>query len=82
MFETLYEMLVSKKFIVAIAGVIVAAAAKIGLDLDTESVALILSPIIAFILGQGVADSGKAAAKVTALADASSEKERADIKAS
>ena len=41
------------------AGVIVAVAAKRGLDLDTEAVAAIISPILAYILGQGFADFGK-----------------------
>jgi len=59
MLNTLKEMLTSKKFIASLAGVIVAGAAKIGLDLDTEAVALIVSPIVSYILAQGWADTGK-----------------------
>ncbi len=60
------EMLQSKKAIAAIAGLIVAAAGKVGLGLDTETVMAIVSPIVAYIIGQGWADSGKEAAKIQA----------------
>lgn len=54
----------SKKFIITVAGVITAAAMKIGLELPTEAVATILAPAIAYILGQGWADTGKEAARI------------------
>ena len=59
------EAATSKKFIVSIAGAITGAALKIGLDLPTEDVAAVLSPMIAYIFAQGWADKGKEAAKVT-----------------
>ena len=49
----------SKKAVAAIAGVIVAACLKVGLELDAEAVAAVLAPLIAYILGQGVSDLGK-----------------------
>ena len=58
------ELLGSKKFKMAVVGVVVAIAAKIGLNLDTEVVMLIVSPILAFIGAQGVADIGKEKARV------------------
>ena len=58
------DLLKSKKFQVAVAGVIVAALGKLGLDMDEETILLVLSPIIAYILGQGVADIGKEQAKI------------------
>lgn len=64
------EALSSKKFIASVAGAITAAALKIGLELPAETVALVLSPIIAYILGQGLSDRGKGAAKVEAIAAA------------
>ena len=64
MLNTLREMFTSKKFVASVAGVIVGGAARIGLELPVEDVATILSPIIAFILSQGWADSGKEAAKL------------------
>lgn len=59
MLIALRAMLASKKFIGAIAGVIVAGALKVGVDLPTDAVAAVISPIVAYILGQGVADLGK-----------------------
>ena len=58
------DLLKSKKFQVAVAGVIVAALGKLGLDMDEETILLVLSPIIAYILGKGVADIGKEQAKI------------------
>ncbi len=54
----------SKKFRAAIAGVIVALVAEVGLDLDTEQVIVVLAPILTYIGSQGLADIGKERAKV------------------
>jgi len=62
--NVLKQLLSSKKLVAAAIGVIVAAGGRLGLDLSTEDVALIVGPIVAFILGQGIADHGKEAAKV------------------
>lgn len=61
---TIVEALTSKKAIAAAAGLIIAAAGRIGLDLSTEAVTQILTPIVAYILAQGFADFGKPAAIV------------------
>lgn len=53
------DMLMSKKFLTMISGVIVAGAAKIGLEMSADTVALLIAPIISYVLGQGVADIGK-----------------------
>lgn len=58
------EALTSKKFIVTVASTITAAAMKIGLEMPTETVAAVLTPVIAYLLAQGWADRGKEAAKV------------------
>jgi hypothetical protein len=60
MWQAIRSMASSKKAVSAAAGVIVAVALKWGLELDTESVAAVISPIVAYILGQGIADFGKA----------------------
>tara|TARA_R100001244_G_scaffold99872_1_gene74528 strand:+ start:232 stop:447 length:216 start_codon:yes stop_codon:yes gene_type:complete len=60
----LKEMTTSKKFIAAIAGTIVAFLATVGLDLPPGDVAALIGPIVAYIIGQGWADSGKEAAKL------------------
>ena len=59
-------MLTSKKFIAASAGVIISLGGTWGLDLPTDSVMAILSPIMAYIIGQGIADAGKEKAKIEA----------------
>lgn len=66
--DILRALFSSKKFIAAIVGVLVGAGARYGLHLDPADVALILSPIISYIIGQGLADLGTGAAKITAVA--------------
>lgn len=61
---TLKEFATSKKFIVAVAGVIIATAGKYNLNLDPDSVQNVVYVIVAYLIGQGWADSGKEAAKV------------------
>lgn len=58
--DAIFAALSSKKALAAIAGVLVGLAAKKGLDLDTESVLAVLSPIVAYILGQSHVDAKKA----------------------
>ena len=70
------DLLKSKKFQVAVAGVIVAALGKLGLDMDEETILLVLSPIIAYILGKGVADIGKEQAKIEEPVKAEIEKKK------
>lgn len=53
------DLWVSKKFRTALLGSIVGLAGRLGLSLDVESLALIISPFIAAIVGQGIADLGK-----------------------
>ena len=64
--DLISNLLGSKKFIAAVIGLVVALAAEVGLELDTEAIMTIVSPIIAYILGQGVADIGKEKAIVDA----------------
>ena len=47
-----------RKALAAIAGTVVGLVAKLGVDLDTESLVAVLAPIMAYILGQGIADAG------------------------
>ncbi len=61
MFEQLFG---SKKFVAAVAAFLVAAFAELGLDMDTETILTILSPLMAYVVGQGIADHGKEKAKV------------------
>ena len=47
-----------------IAGIIVTFARKCGIELSTEELTAILSPLVAYILGQGLADIGKEKARI------------------
>lgn len=58
----------SKKVRALLAGWAVILAAKLGLDLSPTDVAEMLGVLVAYILGQGWADSGKEAAKIEAFA--------------
>ena len=61
MFRSIFR---SKKFLAAIIGVIVAGFAELGLDVPPETVTTIVSPLLAYIVGQGIADHGKERAKI------------------
>lgn len=58
------ELFKSKKFIVSLIGLIVVIAGHFGLELDEVSLVTIVSPIIAYIIGQGMSDLGKEKAKI------------------
>ena len=49
----------SKKFTVALFAVLVWVVGLFGLDATTEQVGAIVSPLMAYIVGQGIADVGK-----------------------
>lgn len=62
--QTLKALLQSKKFIAAQIGALVWLGGKVGLSVDTETMAGIVGPIVAYVLGQGIADHGKEAALI------------------
>lgn len=65
----LSDLLSSKKALVAILGLLIGFGSKYvpGLEhLDTNELAVLLSPVVAYILGQGLADVGKESAKIEA----------------
>lgn len=63
--EALKGLLSSKKSIAMIAGAIVSIVGKIGFDLPVEVVASVVGLVAAYVVGQGMADWGKEAAKVS-----------------
>jgi hypothetical protein len=67
--NTFKSLILSKKFIAALAGVLVGLGARWGLSLDTETVAVLVAPLLVYIIAQGQADKGKAAAQIVANAD-------------
>ena len=62
--RVLLELLSSKKAVATLAGVLVAIAAKVGIGLEPDAVAALVSPILAYLLGQGIAAPGKAAERL------------------
>lgn len=62
MWNAIKEMLSSKKFIASAVGVIVWLLSKAGLDLDAGEATAAISPLLTYILGQGIADHGKSKA--------------------
>jgi hypothetical protein len=57
----LADVLTSKKAIATLAGVLVVATNRIGLQLPEEAVTQIVAAIAAYVVSQGLADFGKAA---------------------
>ena len=62
--QALKDMLGSKKATAMIVGFLVGLGGKYGLDLPPEELTAILSPVLAYILGQGIADVGKEKARI------------------
>lgn len=62
--DAIYELLRSKKFVMAMLGMAAVILAKFGFHFDVEETMAWLTPLLAAILGQGIADHGKAAAIV------------------
>lgn len=63
--QSLTGILGSKKAMMAIFGAIAAGLMKLGLHVDTETVGVVLTPLLTAIVSQGIADHGKGAAEVT-----------------
>jgi hypothetical protein len=57
------SLLTSKKFVAAIVAVIIFACGKLGWNVDEAALMAWISPLLAFIVGQGLADHGKDAVK-------------------
>ena len=65
MWKLLAEVLTSKKAIATMAGVLIVATNRIGLQLPEEAVTQIISAIAAYVVSQGLADFGKSKATLT-----------------
>lgn len=64
--ELFAEMVRSKKFVALLVGILAAVGAKLGLDaeLSNELSRQIVALVATYMIGQGIADNGKEAAKV------------------
>ena len=58
------RVLRSKKFQTAVVAVIVYVSGRLGWDVSPTDLVLVIAPLIAFIVSQGWADSGKEAARI------------------
>jgi hypothetical protein len=66
MWTTVKEMLKSKKALMALVSATVWIAGKAGLHLDNATLLGAVTPLWTYVLGQGIADHGKEAAKISA----------------
>lgn len=66
--EAIIRLLSSMKFWTAVLGLITAIGAKAGFNVDPEVFWAIVGVVTAVILGQGLTDHGKEAAKITSSA--------------
>ncbi len=77
----MHQILLSKKFQAATAATIVGLLAKFNLQVDTETVLVLIVPLIAYVVSQGIADHGKERAKEIVRAIESSTEEVAEVAA-
>jgi hypothetical protein len=69
--ETLFSLVGSKKAVAMLAGLVITICSKYGIFIPEESLIEILSVIVAYIVGQGIADAGKEAALIGSKSSAS-----------
>lgn len=65
MWKAIRDLFASKKFLVTLAGAVVAALGKLGLAVPPELVADVVALVAAYVVGQGLADWGKSRALLT-----------------
>lgn len=68
MTQGIRDLLSSKKFLAGLVAMVCWIAAHFGYNVDPTTATEMISPLIGFILSQGIADHGKPAAQVTAAA--------------
>lgn len=66
--QALIDLFTSKKFLAALAAVIVYAAGRFGFDVDPAVLDRIWEALMVYVGAQAIADHGKSAAQVTAAA--------------
>lgn len=66
---TLLALFTSKKFLAAVTALIVYVAGRFGFDLDTVALDHIFAALLVYVGAQGIADNGKSAAAIAAVAE-------------
>lgn len=79
--DLIRALLASKKFVAAVVGIVLAIAGRYGFNLDPELVRELVYILIAYIIGQGIADHGKDAAKINAAVEVNPARAREMVKA-
>jgi acid phosphatase family membrane protein YuiD len=64
---TLFDLFTSKKFIAALAAVIIYVAGRFGFDVDPAALDRIFAALLVYVGAQGIADVGKSAAVINAV---------------
>lgn len=59
------ELFSSKKFLVMITAILAYALARVGWDVDPKQIDTIMQVVAGYLVGQGIADHGKEAAKIS-----------------
>ncbi len=62
--KAIADLFKSKKALAAMAAVTVGLVAKLGFEISADELLTFLSPLMAYIVGQGIADHGKERAKI------------------
>ena len=62
--QILVDLLTSKKFLAMVVGIIMSIATKYGLNIPEDLVNQLVALIVTYVVGQGIADSGKEAARI------------------
>lgn len=62
--KVLKDLLLSKKFVVALLACVAAVAARYGWEVDTQTIIAVVSPFLVYIGAQGWADNGKERARI------------------
>lgn len=66
MWQAILGLLSSKKFLASVVAGIVWGVGRLGWDVNPAEMTAAITPLLAFIISQGIADHGKGAAQVTA----------------
>lgn len=67
--QTLIDLFTSKKFLAALAAIVVYVAGRLGFDVDAVVLDRIVTALLVYVGAQGIADHGKSAAQVSVAAD-------------
>lgn len=79
--DLIRSLLSSKKFVAFLIGVVISIGGRYGVNLDPDVVREVIGLTIAYIIGQGIADHGKDAAKINAAVEVDTARAKEMVKA-